>query len=123
MLWLIPRPLPILAARSSLVVREGMVGCVAAVAPPTLQYAGRLLQRLLVEHVPGTVAGQGVLRVVQVRGEAQHDVEGGRIVAMAAGVPVQWLLVELAAIRLGTCRERREFELVYACMYVHIYYV
>lgn len=86
----------------SSVVRERMVGGFAAVAPPALQYTGRLLQAFLVEYVTRTVAGQRVFRGVHLESEAQHDVEGGRIVAVAARVSEHRLLVELAAIRLGT---------------------
>lgn len=84
-----------------------MIGCLAAVAPPALQNTGRLLQRLLVEYVPAAVAGQRVHGVVQMPGEAQDNVESGLIIAMAAGVSVRWLLVELAAIRLSTYEKNK----------------
>lgn len=60
MLWLSPLLDIFRSADPPSIVREGVIGCLATVAPPALQNTGRLLQRLLVEDVPAAVAGQRV---------------------------------------------------------------
>ena len=79
-----------------------MVGRFADVPSQLLQDSHRLVQGLgrVKQRIPIKV--QRVLLVVKAERQAQDDVQRGRIVVVAARVPVQRLLVQLAAIGLGS---------------------
>lgn len=86
-----------------LVVRERVLRGVADVFAPVLEDPRRLLERLEVEQTPrGGVLVRRVLGLVEAERVPEDDVEGGRVVPVAARVPVLGLLVVLAAAGLGT---------------------
>lgn len=78
-----------------------MLRGVADVFAPIFQYLGRLLERFQIVQV-GEVQ-VGVVALVVPERHAEDDVERARVVLVAAGVPVQRLLVVLAATGLCSC--------------------
>lgn len=88
------------AAPTHSVLRVRVVRGLADVPAHLLKDASGFVQGLGVkQRLPIKV--QRILLVVEAERESQDDVQSGRIVVVAARVPVERLLVQLAAVRLG----------------------
>lgn len=99
-----PRP-----ARTHLILGVGMIRGLADVPPHLLKNPRRLVQGFRVEErLPIKV--QRILLVIEAERQAQDQIQGRCVVVVAARVPVQRLLVQLAAVRLSSWKGNGERE-------------
>lgn len=85
------------------ILRIRMIRRLADVLPHLFEDSRRLVQGFRVEQgLP--VIFQRILLVVEAECQSEDNIQGGRIVVMTARVPIERLLVQFTAVRLGACK-------------------